>query len=219
MRYTSLISILLIGLSTTSFAEVEELSNTEMTEAYIQDGAVVVKQRIKQRPIKSTPIKVNLTVGPGEPVISQSEQVLEQDRQNITQNLQLDKEISESSNQQQLLQFQLNQLTSGVTLQDAQSSTAIAQQTHAQDLVRQGLNLTDNTQITPDLMAQYLQTFTGTYVTPNGSQQAITNQGYQFSTPNPNGQIDNAIYPIGNTMSVEVTDQQVIWNLLFPQKQ
>ncbi len=219
MRYTSILFILSYGLSSISLAEVEELSNTEMTEAYIQDGAIVVKQRIKQHARKPTPTKVNLTVGPGEPAISQSEQVLEQDRQNITQNLQLDKEISETANQQQLLQFELNQLTSGITPQEAQSSTAIAQQSHAQDLVRQGLNLTENTQITPDLMAQYLQTFTGTYVAPNGSQQVITNQGYQFSTPNPNGQINNAIYPIGNTMSVEVTDQQVIWNLLFPQKQ
>ncbi|MEH6344393.1 MAG: hypothetical protein V7785_04860 [Bermanella sp.] len=219
MRYISLLFILSFGLNSTSHAEVEELSNTEMTEAYIQDGAIVVKQRIKQRSRKPTPTKVNLTVGPGEPAISQSEQVLEQDRQNITQNLQLDKEISETANQQQLLQFKLNQLTSGITQQEAQSSTAIAQQNHAQDLVRQGLNLTENTQITPDLMAQYLQTFTGTYIAPNGSQQAITNQGYQFSTPNPNSQINNAIYPIGNTMSVEVTDQQVIWNLLFPQKQ
>ena len=85
--------------------------------------------------------------------------------------------------------------------------------------MRQGLNLDNNTQITTDLMAQYLQGFTGTYVAPDGSQQAITSQGYQFSTPNPNGQIGNAIYPIGDTMSVEVTDQQVIWNLLFPQQQ
>lgn len=219
MRYTSILFILSFGLSSTSLAQVEELSNTEMTEAYIQDGAIVVKQRIKQHARKPTPVKVNLTVGPGEPAISESEQVLEQDRQNITQNLQLDKELSETANQQQQLQLELNQLTSGITQQEAQSTTAIAQQSHAQDLVRQGLNLTENAQITPDLMAQYLQTFTGTYVSPNGSQQTITNQGYQFSTPNPNGQINNAIYPIGNTMSVEVTDQQVIWNLLFPQKQ
>ena len=213
------VSLLIIGISSAALGEVQELNNTEMTEAYIQDGAIVVKQRQKQRQKTPSPIKVNLTVSAGEPAITQAEQVLEQDSQNVRHNEQLDRELTESSNQQQTLQFELNHVNSSVSLQSLESDIALAQQSRANEIVRQGLSLGANTQITTDLMAQYLQTFTGTYISPNGSQQTITDHGYQFSTPNPNGQIGNAIYPIGDTMSVEVTDQQVIWNLLFPQKQ
>ncbi len=218
MRFDLGLALLIISLSPTVLGQVEELSNTEMTEAYIKDGAIVVKQRVKQQAKKPTPIKINLTVGPGEPTVTQAEQVQEQDKQNISQNERLERELNDSSSQQQLQQFELNQVSSSVTLQEMQNNTALAQQSRAHEIVRQGLGLTNDTQITTDLMAQYLQTFTGTYVTPNGSQQLITDQGYQFSTPNPNGQLGTAIYPIGDTMSVEVTDQQVIWNLLFPQK-
>ena len=219
MRFNHCLTLLLVTLSSLALGQVEELSNTEMTEAYIEDGAIVVKQRIKQQPKKPTPIKVNLTVGPGEPAISQAEQVQEQDSQNIVQNDQIERELIESANQQQLQQLELSQINASVGVFELQSSTAIAQQTRTQEIVRQGLNLGNDTQITTDLMAQYLQTFTGTYIAPDGSQQTITDLGYQFSTPNPNGQLGSAIYPIGDTMSVEVTDQQVIWNLLFPQKQ
>lgn len=218
MRFNTGLALIFISFCPTVFGQVKELNNTEMTEAYIKDGAIVVKQRVKQQTKEPTPIKANLTVGPGEPAVTQAEQVQEQDRQNISQNERLERELSNSSDQQQLQQFELNQLSSNVSLQSMQSSTALAQQSRAHEIVRQGLGLNNDVQITTDLMAQYLQTFTGTYVTPNGSQQAITDQGYQFSTPNLNGQLDTAIYPIGETMSVEVTDQQVIWNLLFPQK-
>ncbi len=218
MRFDLSLTLLSLGFCATTSAQVEELSNTEMTEAYIKDGAIVVKQRQKLQPKKATPIKVNLTVGPGEPVITQAEQVQEQDSQNINQNEFLERELNDSSNQQQLQQFELNQISSNISIEALQNDVAINQQSRANEIVRQGLNLDSNAQITTDLMAQYLQTFTGTYVAPDGSQQAITSQGYQFSTPNPNGQIGNAIYPIGDIMSVEVNDQQVIWNLLFPQQ-
>lgn len=218
MRFDLGLALLIISFSSTVLGQVEELSNTEMTEAYIKDGAIVVKQRIKQQPKKPTPIKVNLTVGPGEPSVTQAEQVQEQDRQNISQNERIERELNDSSNQQQLQQFELDQISSSVTMQEMQNSTALAQQSRASEIVRLGLGLNNNDQVTTDHMAQYLQLFTGTHIAPNGSQQVITDQGYQFSTPNLNGQLEAAIYPIGDTMSVEVTDQQVIWNLLFPQK-
>lgn len=218
MRFDLGLALLIISLSPIALGQVEELSNTEMTEAYIKDGAIVVKQRVKQQLKKPTPIKVNLTVGPGEPAVTQAEQVQEQDTQNISQNERLARELNDSSNQQQLQQFELDQISSSITLQEMQNSTALAQQSRTNEIIRLGLGLNTTNQVTTDHMAQYLQLFTGTYISPNGSQQVITHQGYQFSTPNPNGQLDAAIYPIGNTMSVEVTDQQVIWNLLFPQK-
>ena len=46
MRIQTPIAILICALvSATSWAEVKELSNTEMTEAYIKDGAIVIKQK------------------------------------------------------------------------------------------------------------------------------------------------------------------------------
>jgi len=86
MRFDLRLTLLLMGFCATTSAQVEELSNTEMTEAYIKDGAIVVKQRQKLQTKKTKPIKVNLTVGPGEPAITQAEQVQEQDNQNISQN-------------------------------------------------------------------------------------------------------------------------------------
>ncbi len=201
------------------WAQVEEMSNTEMTEAYIQDGAIVVKQRIQQKSEKQK-LKVKITVGPGQPAISEAEQVSELEQQNTHQNQPFNREFSDNAPQQQFNQLESNQATSSFITPNFQSNAAQAQQVRAQNLVRNGLGLPSDTQVTQELMVQYLSSFSGQSSGPAlGVTQGITNDGYYFSLPNPGGQLPSGVFPSGdNSMNVDVTNQQVIWNLLFPKE-
>jgi len=201
------------------WAQVEEMSNTEMTEAYIQDGAIVVKQRIQQKSEKQKP-KVKITVGPGQPAISEAEQVSELEQQNTRQNQPFNREFSDNAPQQQFNQLESNQATSSFITPNFQSNAALAQQVRAQNLVRNGLGLPSDTQVTQELMVQYLTSFSGQSSGPAlGVTQGITNDGYYFSLPNPGGQLPSGVFPSGdNSMNVDVNNQQVIWNLLFPKE-
>jgi len=201
------------------WAQVEEMSNTEMTEAYIQDGAIVVKQRIQQKSEKQKP-KVKITVGPGQPAISEAEQVSELEQQNTRQNQPFNREFSDNAPQQQFNQLESNQATSSFITPNFQSNAALAQQVRAQNLVRNGLGLPSDTQVTQELMVQYLTSFSGqSSGTALGVTQGITNDGYYFSLPNPGSQLPSGVFPSGdNSMNVDVNNQQVIWNLLFPKE-
>ncbi len=215
-------SCLILSLTIASFdllAQVEEMSNTEMTEAYIKDGAIVVKQRIQTEP-REKKKTVNVTVGPGEPAQSEAEIVFEQDSQNIQQNQTNNREFSVNTPQQQLNQFEQGQAISSFITPNFQSDSALAQQVRAQNLVRSGLGLPDDTQVTQELMVQYLTTFAGqSSGSPLGVTQSISADGFHFSTPNLGGQIPSGVFPSGdNSMNVEVNNQQIIWSLLFPKQ-
>ncbi len=216
-------SCLVLTLSLTSFdllAQVEKMSNTEMTEAYIKDGGIIVKQRIKATTPEKNKSSVKLTASPGEPAQSEAEVVFEQDHQNTQQNQTISREFTVNAPQQQLNQFEQSQAVASFTAPNFQSDIALAQQVRAQDFVRSGLGLSDDTQITTDLMVQYLTTFAGqSSGSPLGVTQSITAEGFHFSTPNTGGSIPSGVFPSGdNSMNVEVNNQQVIWSLLFPQQ-
>ncbi len=216
-------SCLILSLTVISFdllAQVEEMSNTEMTEAYIKDGAIVVKQRIQPKTHDKKKAAINVTVGPGKPARSEAEIVFEQDSQNNQQNQTNNHEFSVNTPQQQLNQFEQGQAISSFVTPNFQSDTALAQQVRAQNLVRSGLGLPDDTQVTQELMVQYLTTFAGqSSGSPLGVTQSISADGFHFSTPNLGGQIPSGVFPSGdNSMNVEINNQQVIWNLLFPKQ-
>ncbi len=213
-------TLVLVMASSCTWAQVEEMSNTEMTEAYIQDGALVVKQRIQPNSKKKQKIKVKVTVGPGQPAISEAEMALQQEQQTTQQNQQFNREFSDNAPQQQISQFEHNQASSSFSTPNFQSNAALAQQVRAQNLVRSGLGLSDGTEITQDLMVQYLTSFSGqSSGSVLGVTQSISNDGFHFSTPNPGGQLPSGVFPSGdNSMNVEVNNQQVIWNLLFPKE-
>jgi hypothetical protein len=82
------------------------------------------------------------------------------------------------------------------------------------------LGLPDETQITQELMVQYLTTFAGqSSGSALGVTQSISADGFHFNTPNLGGQIPSGVFPAGdNSMNIEVNNQQVIWNLLFPKQ-
>jgi len=216
---TTCIVLTLALVSPYLWAQVKEMSNTEMTEAYIQDGAIVVKQRIQQK-AEQEKHKVKVTVGPGQPAVSEAEQVLELEQQNTRQHQPFDREFSDNAPQQQFSQFENNQAISSFITPNFQSNAALAQQVRAQNLVRNGLGLPSDTQITQELMVQYLTGFSGQSSGPAlGVTQGISNDGYYFSLPNPGGQLPSGVFPSGdNSMNVNVNNQQVIWNLLFPKE-
>ncbi len=216
----SLICMTLLLNSVFLWAQVEEMSNTEMTEAYIQDGAIIIKQRIKSTPVSKQSTRVKVNVGPGEPAISEAEQVLEQNQQNTHHSENFDRDFADQATTTQFKQFENNQTTNSFTAPNFQSNAALSQQLRAQDLVRTGLGLPEGTEITQNLMVQYLTSFSGqSSGSPLGVTQSISNDGFHFSTPNPGGQIQSGIYPSGdNSMNIEVNNQQLLWNLLFPKQ-
>jgi len=217
----NLVHLYLIGLSTLAFVanshgEVKELTNTEMTEAYILDGSIIVKQRVREQK-KTKPLNANIKLGPGEPAITEAQSVKELDRQANSQIL-YDQELIQKQGAQQLQQFE-QASNSRVFIAPPLNSAAQAQQAHAESLVRDGLNLADNAQITPEIMGQYLSTFAGqTTGNPLTAQQAMTANGFQFIIPNPGGEIQSGIYSSGdNSINLEANNTQLIFNLLFPQ--
>jgi len=201
-------------------AQVEELNNIEMTEAYIQDGAIVIKQRVHASTQEKKKKTVKITVGSGEPARSEAAIVFEQDAQNTQRNKTFNRQFSDNAPQQQFYHFKQEQASASFVAPNFQSNTALAQQVRAQNLVRSGLGLPDDTQITQALMVQYLTNFAGqSSGSPLGVNQSISADGFHFSTPNLGGQIPSGVFPSGdNSMNVEVNSQQVIWNLLFPKQ-
>ena len=205
-------------LSTYATAQVEELSNTEMTEAYILDGSIIVKQKsIQTKPTPSS--NARIVVSPGQPTVTEADKVRELDQQAIQQ-IQYDQNLIQRQGEQHLQQLEQtsnNQLFIAPPLNPA----AQAQQIYAQNLVREGLGLPAGTNITPVHMGQYLSTFAGqTSGNPLNGQQTITNSGFQFIIPNPSGQIQSGIYSSGdNSINVESNNSQIIFNLLFPKNQ
>lgn len=198
-------------------AQIEELDNTQMTQAYIEDGTIVVKQ--KQVTPKPTANKKRIKLGAGTPAVSQADQVRELTQQDESQYKSLDQDLANRSSVDQLEQFNQRQITSQMSIPDATSFAAQTQQAYAHDLVRTGLGLDSSTTVTTDLMVQYLSTFAGqTSGNPLGAQQSITANGIQISIPNPGGQIQTGIHPSADgNHSAEVTNGQIIWNLIFPQ--
>lgn len=198
-------------------AQIEELDNTQMTQAYIEDGTIVVKQkRVAPKPAANNK---RIKLSAGTPAVSQADQVRELTQQDESQYKSLDQDLANRSSVDQLEQFNQQQITSQMSIPDATSFAAQTQQAYAHDLVRSGLGLDSSTTVTTDLMVQYLSTFAGqTSGNPLGAQQSITANGIQISIPNPGGQIQTGIYPSADgNHSAEVTNGQIIWNLIFPQ--
>lgn len=200
-----------------AIAEVKEMSNTEMTEAFIQDGAIVIKQKA----IAPTPKKkLKYKVGPGEPITTEAESVSTANQHNAAQFTVLDNELNRDLSESQLRESQLNQTAAAVGISTYLSPAQQAQQQHAQDIVRAGLGLPAGSEITPEIMGQYLTTFSGqSYGDPLGAQQSVNANGFQITIPNPGGQYDAGVFPSGdNTMNVQTTDSQLIFNLIFPKE-
>lgn len=218
MKLIPAIGYFVIAMMATGYAwsQVEELSNTEMTEAYIQDGTIVVKQKI----VKSEPIKTNkkqYKVGKIEPMQGEHEQVLVTEQQSIS-TLEL---IQQDSNQRQT-ELQLQDLDHSQTIRQVAipamlSTVAQSQQDQAYAIVRNGLNLPDNTAITPDLLGQYLAGFSGQSTgNPLTAQQTINSTGIQFIIPN-NQQINPGSFTSGDgNLNTQINDQQLLFNILYP---
>ncbi len=203
-------------VSSVCLGQVKEMSNTEMTAAYIKDGAIVIKQRnIEPEPSKK---KVSLKVGPGQPFVSDSHKLTQQERQSQQQYRQIGDALLDGSNEQQLNQYNLNQNSTSIVLPNYQSGAELSQMQHANNLVRTGLGLSSDATITPDLMGQYLSSFAGqSSGSPLGAHQTINANGYQIIIPNVGGQLQTGVFPSGdNSMNVETDNQQLIFNLLFP---
>jgi len=205
--------------SISGYAEVQELSNTEMTEAYIEDGGIVVKQKAKAKveAKQSKGPKLRLNVRPGDPHISDAE--VARDREDAYQNTSdaLLVEMQRDTTQKQLEQNQLSQQNNLVVIPTMQSDAAIEQRAHAEDIVRNAMGLSADTQVTDVMMAQYLSTFNGqSSGTIQTFQHNATDTGFQFIIPNP-GNLNTGIHNSGDgSMNVEVTNQQIIWNFVYP---
>lgn len=199
----------------TANAQVQELSNTEMTEAYILDGSIIVKQKqIEPKPDAKT--NKRITLSPGQPAITEADTVRELDQQANQQTIYEQNLLQQQGEQQLRQQEQAN--SNQLFISPQLNAAAQAQQAYAQNLVREGLGLPSGTQITPELMGQYLSSFAGqTTGDPLQAQQAITNSGFQFIIPNAGGEIKSGIYSSGDgSINVESNNSQIIFNLLFP---
>lgn len=202
-------------ISAAASAEVQELSNTEMTEAYILDGSIIVKQKqVEPKPDAKT--NKRITLSPGQPAISEADTVRELDQQANQQTIYEQNLLQQQGEQQLRQQEQAN--SNQLFISPQLNAAAQAQQAYAQNLVREGLGLPSGTQITPELMGQYLSSFAGqTTGDPLQAQQAITNSGFQFIIPNAGGEIKSGVYSSGDgSINVESNNSQIIFNLLFP---
>ncbi len=208
----------LIFLSNMVLAQVEELNNTEMTQAYIEDGAIVIKQRIRTNQKLKKKQEADFKLGAGEPAIGEEVQIKERSAQNNALNQQLQYEIIDSAPQRQLTQFEQQSATADVTLIPYQSNTVLTEQARVDNIVRDGLGLADSIPITQDLMVQYITSFSGESSNNlSGPQQIVTDYGLQISAPNPDGRLEPGIFFTGdNSMSAEINQQQIIWKLLLP---
>jgi hypothetical protein len=214
---TILTALALSLLSHISIAEVEELNNTEMTEAYIKDGSIVIKQRVVKAPPKK---KLKFIVGPGEATVTEVQEVTAINQNNAAQYKTINQELIRDQESQKLASSDLYQASLGAQIPATMTTAQQAQQQYAQDLVRNGLGLPAGTEITPVKMGEYLATFNGsTYGDVLGAHQTVTPDGVQFIIPNVGGQFEAGIYPSGdNTMNLEATNSQLILNLLFPKQ-
>lgn len=211
-------STLFIYLLTTSisWAQVEELNNTEMTEAYIEDGTIVVKQKTlnQQTDQKKT---LNYKIGKIGPIDSEQENVLETQKQTASTLNLLQQDTNQKHTEQQLQGFDQSQTIRNIDIAPILSPVAQSQQDAAYAIVRNGLNLPSDAAITPDLLSQYLSGFTGQSTgNPLSSQQTITNTGIQFVIPN-NQQLNPGSHTSGDgNLNTQVNDQQLLFNIIFP---
>ena len=211
------ISTLLLCLITqASWAQVEELNNTEMTEAYIEDGTIVVKQKATtpQTAAKKTP---NYKIGKIDPLDVEQENISESQQQTLgTLNL-LQQDTNQKQAELQLQGFDQSQTVRHVNINPMLSPVAQSQQDAAYAIVRNGLNLPSDAAITPDLLSQYLSGFAGQSTgNPLNAQQTITNTGIQFIIPN-NQQISPGLHTSGDgNVNTQVNDQQLLFNIIFP---
>ena len=207
----------LLLISAVCLGQAKEMSNSEMTEAYIEDGAIVVKQQeIKPAPSKQ---KIPLKLGAGEPAVSGKQRLTQQERQNEQQYRQIGDALLDGAHEQQLNQYNLNQNSASIVLPNFQSAAELSRMQHANNLVRNGLRLSSNTTITPDLMTLYLSTFSGqSNGDLLGAHQSATADGLQFIIPNANGLKTGTFTTGDNSMNIDISNQQLIFNLLYPKK-
>lgn len=199
-----------------SWAQVEELNNTEMTEAYIEDGTIVVKQKSlnQQTDQKKT---LNYKIGKIGPIDSEQENVLETQKQTASTLNLLQQDTNQKHTEQQLQGFDQSQTIRNIDIAPILSPVAQSQQDAAYAIVRNGLNLPSDAAITPDLLSQYLSGFTGQSTgNPLSAQQTITNTGIQFVIPN-NQQLNPGSHTSGDgNLNTQVNDQQLLFNIIFP---
>jgi hypothetical protein len=204
-------------LSHISIAGVEELNNTEMTEAYIKDGSIVIKQRLVKVPAKE---KLSFIVGPGEATVTEVQKVTIINQNNTAQYKTINQELIRDQESQKRVKSDLYQISLDAQIPATMTTAQQAQQQYAQDLVRNGLGLPAGTEITAVKMGEYLASFNGsTYGDVLGAHQTVTPDGIQFIIPNLGGQFEAGIYPSGdNSINLETTNSQLILNLLFPKQ-
>lgn len=213
----SFISALLIFfISNISWAQVEELNNTEMTEAYIEDGTIVVKQKtVSVQPPPKTP--VNYKIGKIDPANPEQENAQESQQQTAGSLNLLQQDTQQQHTELQLQGFDQSQSIRHIAIDPIMSPVAQSQQEAAYAIVRNGLNLPSDTAITPDLLSQYLSGFTGQSTgNPLSAQQTISNTGIQFVIPN-NQQIIPGSHTSGDgNINTQINDQQLLLNIIFP---
>lgn len=214
-HHLPLLATLMYASSAT--AEIKELNNTEMTEAFIKDGTIIIKQKTVESSAKNT---IKIKVGAGTPVINEAEQVSSLNNQNEDQYYLLNNELVNQLPEQQFRESQFNQSTQGFSIPEMQSPAQQSVQQHAQNIVRTGLGLPEGTDISNEMMGQYLASFSGqSYGDALGAQQTVTPNGIQFSVPITGANFETGVFPSGdNSMNVETTNQQLLFNLFFPKE-
>lgn len=196
----------------------EEMSSTEMTEAYIQDGGIIIKQKPVQRTQAKQDTK-SVKVGPGEPVVSSKTLEESQLRSDQTTANSIEYELGRETAFQQLESQRRDTISQGSEIEGYASAAQLDRQEYADNIIRNQLNLSSDTQVTQAHLQQFLNQsdLLGINGDPAGLQQGNTGQSFQFVMPNPGytpGQHGNS----NDAVSLQVTNDKIIWQFNYPQQ-
>lgn len=196
----------------------EEMSSTEMTEAYIEDGAIIIKQKQVSRPSNNKagkPVKIT----PGEAVVSAKTLEESQLRSDQTTANSIEYELGRETAFQQLESQRRDTISQGSEIEGYASAAQLERQAYADSIIRDQLNLSDDTQITQAHLQQFLNQpeLLGINGDPAGLQQGNTGQSFQFIMPNP-GYTPGQHGGSSDSVSLQVTNDKIIWQFNYPQQ-
>ncbi|MCP5325634.1 MAG: hypothetical protein H7A09_04795 [Oceanospirillaceae bacterium] len=196
----------------------EEMTSTEMTEAYIQDGAIVIKQRPAQRNPQQTSNK-NMKVSPGQPLVSGKTLEESQLRSDQTTANSIEYELGREIAFQQLESQRRDSISQGSDIEGYASAAQLERQEYVDNIIRSQLNLSSDTQVTQKHLQQYLNQsdLLGINGNPAGLQQGNTGQSFQFIMPNP-GYTPGQHGSSNDSVSLQVTNDKIIWQFNYPQQ-
>lgn len=196
----------------------EEMSSTEMTEAYIEDGGIIIKQKPVSRPADTKAGKP-LKVSPGEAVVSGKTLEESQLRSDQTTANSIEYELGRETAFQQLESQRRDTISQGSEIEGYASASQLERQAYADSIIRDQLNLSSDTQVTQEHLQQFLNqsNLIGINGDPSGLQQGNTGQSFQFIMPNP-GYTPGQHGSDTDSVSLQVTNDKIIWQFNYPQQ-